>query len=43
METHSRLPVGVAAFIGRERERARLADLVADARVMTLTGAGGVR
>lgn len=37
----SGLPVGVAAFIGRERERAKLADLVTDARVVTLTGPGG--
>src|SRR5687768_7247109 len=37
----SRLPVGVAAFVGRERERAKVADLVADARVVTLTGPGG--
>lgn len=37
----SEFPVGVAAFIGRERERAKLADLVADARVTTLIGAGG--
>ncbi len=37
----SGLPVGVAAFVGRERERAKLADLVADARVVTLTGSGG--
>ncbi len=35
------LPVGVAAFIGRERERAKAADLVADVRVVTLTGSGG--
>jgi len=35
------LPVRVAAFVGRERERAKLADLVADARVVTLTGSGG--
>src|SRR5262245_37994168 len=35
------LPVGVAAFVGRESERAKLAGLVADARVMTLTGPGG--
>ena len=35
------LPVGVAAFLGRERERAKLAELVADARVVTLTGSGG--
>jgi hypothetical protein len=27
----SGLPVGVAAFIARERERAKVADLVADA------------
>jgi len=37
----SGLPVGVAAFVGRERERAQVADLVADARVVTLTGSGG--
>ncbi|HEX9767098.1 MAG TPA: AAA family ATPase, partial [Nitriliruptorales bacterium] len=37
----SEVPVGVAAFIGRERERAKVADLVADARVVTLTGPGG--
>ena len=41
MEIHSSLPVGVAAFVGRERERAKVADLVADARVVTLTGPGG--
>jgi predicted ATPase/DNA-binding CsgD family transcriptional regulator len=41
METQSALPVGVAAFVGRERERATVADLVADARVVTLTGSGG--
>ena len=37
----SELPVGVAAFVGRERERAKVADLVTDARVVTLTGSGG--
>ena len=37
----SGLPVGVAAFVGRERERAKVADLVAEARVVTLTGSGG--
>ena len=41
MEMQSRLPVGVAAFVGRERERAKLADLVTDTRVVTLTGSGG--
>ncbi|MGH2556404.1 MAG: ATP-binding protein, partial [Actinomycetota bacterium] len=41
MEMQSGLPVGVAAFVGRERERAKVADLVADARVVTLTGPGG--
>src|SRR5687768_15079893 len=41
MEMQSRLPVGVAAFVGRERERAKVADLVTDARVVTLTGSGG--
>ncbi|CAN5779257.1 hypothetical protein BH23CHL5_BH23CHL5_06700 [soil metagenome] len=37
----SGLPVGVSAFVGRERERAKVAGLVADARVVTLTGPGG--
>src|SRR5680860_11634 len=41
MEMQSGLPVGVGAFVGRERERAKVADLVADARVVTLTGPGG--
>jgi len=41
MEMQSGLPVGVAAFIGREHERAKVADLVAASRVVTLTGAGG--
>jgi predicted ATPase/DNA-binding CsgD family transcriptional regulator len=41
MEMQSGLPVGVAAFVGRERERAKVANLVADARVVTLTGPGG--
>ena len=38
---HARLPVGVAAFVGRGRERAKLAELVAGTRVVTLTGSGG--
>ena len=37
----SGLPVGVAAFVGRGPERAKVADLVADTRVVTLTGPGG--
>jgi len=37
----SGLPVRVAAFVGRARECAKVADLVADARVVTLTGSGG--
>jgi predicted ATPase len=41
MEMYSRLPAGVAAFVGRERERARVAALVADVRGVTLTGPGG--
>jgi len=41
MEMLSGLPVGVAGFVGRERERAKVAGLVADARVVTLTGPGG--
>ncbi len=41
MEMQSGLPVGVAAFIGRAPERAKVAELIAHARVVTLTGAGG--
>src|SRR5665811_319435 len=37
----SGLPVGVAALVGREHERAKLAGLVADARVVTLVGSAG--
>ena len=36
-----RAAVGVATFVGREHERAKVADLVTDARVVTLTGSGG--
>ena len=36
-----RPPAGVAVFVGRERERTKVFDLVADARVVTLTGSGG--
>lgn len=39
MKTQTALPVGVAAFVGRESERAKVADLVVNARVVTLTGA----
>ncbi|QBI19675.1 hypothetical protein ER308_09005 [Egibacter rhizosphaerae] len=41
MEMPSGLPVGVAAFVGRGRERATVTGLVVDARVVTLTGSGG--
>jgi predicted ATPase len=37
----SGLPVGVAAFVGREHERAKVVGQVTDARVVTLTGSGG--
>jgi predicted ATPase len=41
MEIQSGLPIRVSAFVGRERERAKVAELVVDARVVTLTGSGG--
>ena len=41
MELHGRLPVGIAAFIGRERESAKVTELVTHGRVVTLTGSGG--
>jgi predicted ATPase len=39
--TQSGVSVGVAAFIGRGRDRAKVADLLAETRVVTLTGSGG--
>jgi len=33
--------VGVATFVGREHERAKVAELIAGSRIVTLTGAGG--
>jgi predicted ATPase len=41
MRARSEVPVGVTAFVGRDAERARVAGLIADTRVVTLTGAGG--
>lgn len=35
------LPVGVATFVGRERECAKVAELVTGTRMVTLTGSGG--
>jgi predicted ATPase/DNA-binding CsgD family transcriptional regulator len=35
------VPTGVAAFVGRERERAQVGELLAESRVVTLTGSGG--
>ncbi|WP_406442112.1 tetratricopeptide repeat protein [Streptomyces sp. NBC_01613] len=36
-----RLPVQLTRFVGRESELARIASLLADARLVTLTGPGG--
>ena len=35
------LPVAVSILVGRERERAEVAELVAETRLVTLTGSGG--
>src|SRR5688500_3947947 len=35
------VPTGLTTFVGREREVAALGDLLASARLVTLTGAGG--
>ena len=37
------LPLQVTSFVGREREMAEIARLLATTRLLTLTGAGGVR
>src|SRR4029453_3761630 len=36
------LPVQLTLFVGREHDRKRIADELRDARVVTLTGVGGV-
>jgi len=42
-ERTSNLPVQVSSFIGRERELSETRALMASSRLVTLTGAGGVR
>ncbi|WP_186763071.1 diguanylate cyclase [Lentzea tibetensis] len=37
-----RLPAAVSSLVGRARDTARVADLLADRRLVTLTGAGGI-
>ncbi|SFQ99897.1 diguanylate cyclase (GGDEF) domain-containing protein [Lentzea waywayandensis] len=37
-----RLPAAVSSLVGRARDIARVADLLADRRLITLTGAGGI-
>jgi predicted ATPase/DNA-binding XRE family transcriptional regulator len=41
--THSpnNLPIQLSSFVGRERERARVAHLLSDVRLLTLTGPAG--
>ncbi|MFI8458345.1 ATP-binding protein [Kitasatospora sp. NPDC085464] len=39
---HGRLPAEVTGFVGRQRELAELARLLATARLVTVTGPGGV-
>ena len=41
-KTRRRLPATVSTLVGRERDTARVADLLADRRLVTLTGAGGI-
>ena len=38
----SHLPAELNRFVGRDRELARLDDLLRDARMVTVTGVGGV-
>jgi hypothetical protein len=42
-ERTSNLPLQVSTFIGRDRELSDVRALVASSRLVTLTGAGGVR
>jgi predicted ATPase/class 3 adenylate cyclase len=39
---HHNLPAALTSFVGREREQKRVLDLLADSRLVTLTGPGGV-
>ncbi len=43
LQTHPRhnLPAQLTSFVGRQREKAEVAQLLASARLVTLTGAGG--
>jgi predicted ATPase len=41
-EPRHNLPVRLSSFIGREKEMAQVRDLIAQHRLVTLTGAGGV-
>jgi predicted ATPase/DNA-binding CsgD family transcriptional regulator/DNA-binding XRE family transcriptional regulator/Tfp pilus assembly protein PilF len=40
-QPHGRLPAAQSSFVGRERELAELAGLIAGSRLLTLTGPGG--
>jgi predicted ATPase len=37
----TKLPIPLSSFVGRESELAQALDLLADARILTLTGPGG--
>lgn len=41
-ETHSTIPVPLTSFVGRERELNEISRLLANSRLLTLTGPGGV-
>jgi predicted ATPase/class 3 adenylate cyclase len=41
LEVPTNLPAPLTSFIGRDRELARIAQLLEDGRLLTLTGAGG--
>jgi MoxR-like ATPase len=42
MKVGQKWPVRLTTFVGREQERAAVAQLLGDRRLVTLTGAGGV-
>src|SRR5579859_4390563 len=42
LEAEHNLPAQLSSFVGRQREMAQIGELLANARILTLTGPGGI-